>query len=230
MITYSELISVHPRKWKDAADDWAALAKYALNAASDVREQGGKPLADNWADEVGAAAAGDFVKLANQLESAYEGAVARPARLGPPPAPRPLPAPRRHPGRSQHSEKPAASTRTASTPPWQTPSAEGPSGPDLRTLRRATCHHLPVAIREQGRRGAVPLRRRRDCRGPGRWHQRHRGWAPTQKHGGAPAHWPVPRVSLSGCAHQGGRARGDQAIHRRLHRAVQGVGSRRAAA
>ncbi|MFG2826466.1 amidase domain-containing protein [Streptomyces sp. NPDC048434] len=72
MVTYSELISAHPRKWKDAADDWAALAKYALNAANDVREQGAKPLADHWADEVGSAAAGDFVKLANQLESAYD--------------------------------------------------------------------------------------------------------------------------------------------------------------
>ncbi|WP_274912387.1 amidase domain-containing protein [Streptomyces sp. WZ-12] len=72
MVTYAELISAHPQKWKDAADDWAALAKYALNAAHDVREQGAKPLADNWADEVGAAAAGDFVKLANQLESAYD--------------------------------------------------------------------------------------------------------------------------------------------------------------
>ncbi|MGW7485620.1 amidase domain-containing protein [Streptomyces sp. NPDC054786] len=72
MVTYSELISAHPRKWKEAADDWAALAKYALNAANDVREQGAKPLADHWADEVGSAAAGDFVKLANQLESAYD--------------------------------------------------------------------------------------------------------------------------------------------------------------
>ncbi|MFD8329656.1 amidase domain-containing protein [Streptomyces lydicus] len=72
MVSYSDLISAHPRRWKDAADDWAALAKYALNAANDVREQGAKPLADNWADEVGAAAAGDFVKLANQLESAYD--------------------------------------------------------------------------------------------------------------------------------------------------------------
>ncbi|MGW7245987.1 amidase domain-containing protein [Streptomyces decoyicus] len=72
MVTYSELISAHPRKWKEAADDWAALAKYALNAANDVREQGAKPLADNWADEVGASAAGDFIKLANQLESAYD--------------------------------------------------------------------------------------------------------------------------------------------------------------
>lgn len=72
MVTYSELISAHPRKWKEAADDWAALAKYALNAANEVREQGAKPLADNWADEVGASAAGDFVKLANQLESAYD--------------------------------------------------------------------------------------------------------------------------------------------------------------
>ncbi|MFE3882786.1 amidase domain-containing protein [Streptomyces lydicus] len=72
MVTYSELISAHPRKWKEAADDWAALAKYALNAANDVREQGAKPLADNWSDAVGASAAGDFVKLANQLESAYD--------------------------------------------------------------------------------------------------------------------------------------------------------------
>ncbi|MFE5735700.1 hypothetical protein [Streptomyces celluloflavus] len=72
MVTYAELISAHPQKWKDAAGDWAALAKYALNAANDVREQGAKPLAENWADEVGAAAAADFVKLANQLESAYD--------------------------------------------------------------------------------------------------------------------------------------------------------------
>jgi hypothetical protein len=72
VVTYSDLIISHPRKWKDAADDWAALAKYALNAANDLREQGAKPLADHWADEVGAAAAGDFVKLANQLESAYD--------------------------------------------------------------------------------------------------------------------------------------------------------------
>ncbi|MEU4849209.1 hypothetical protein [Streptomyces gilvosporeus] len=43
-----------------------------MNAANDVRERGAKPLADHWADEVGAAAAGDFVKLANQLESAYD--------------------------------------------------------------------------------------------------------------------------------------------------------------
>lgn len=41
---------------------------------------------------------------------------------------------------------------------------------------------------------------------------------------------PVPRTSLSGCAHQGGRVRGDHAFRRRLHRAVQGVGSHRATA
>ncbi|MFB6436799.1 amidase domain-containing protein [Streptomyces sp. NPDC056411] len=72
MVSYAELISAHPQKWKDAADEWAALAKFALNAANDVREQGAKPLADNWSDEVGTAAAGDFVKLADQLESAYD--------------------------------------------------------------------------------------------------------------------------------------------------------------
>ncbi|KAA6224042.1 hypothetical protein CP973_20935 [Streptomyces albofaciens JCM 4342] len=48
------------------------LAKHALRAAQDIRDNGTKPLAEHWSDEVGQKAAKDFEQLADQLESAYD--------------------------------------------------------------------------------------------------------------------------------------------------------------
>ncbi|WP_306323358.1 MULTISPECIES: amidase domain-containing protein [unclassified Streptomyces] len=72
MVSYEDVAGAHPNTWATAADEWHALAKHALDAAKDLREYGAKPLADNWTDEVGAAAAAEFAKLADQLESAYD--------------------------------------------------------------------------------------------------------------------------------------------------------------
>ncbi|MFJ9820612.1 amidase domain-containing protein [Streptomyces sp. NPDC101151] len=72
MVSYEGIQNALPKKWKTAGDEWHALAKYALEATKDLRDLGIKPLAENWTDEVGAAAAGKFEKLANQLESAYD--------------------------------------------------------------------------------------------------------------------------------------------------------------
>ncbi|MFJ9128800.1 amidase domain-containing protein [Streptomyces sp. NPDC102340] len=72
MVSYEGVNTAHPKTWATAADEWHALAKHALGAAKDLREYGAKPLADNWTDEVGATAAAEFEKLANQLESAYD--------------------------------------------------------------------------------------------------------------------------------------------------------------
>lgn len=72
MVSYEGVNNAHPAKWKAAADEWHALAKYALGAAKDLRDYGVKPLAENWTDEVGKAAAGKFEKLANQFEVAYD--------------------------------------------------------------------------------------------------------------------------------------------------------------
>ncbi|MER5438944.1 amidase domain-containing protein [Streptomyces sp. NPDC002790] len=72
MVAYEGVAGAHPKTWATAAGEWHALAKHALGAAKDLREYGAKPLADNWTDEVGATAAAEFEKLANQLESAYD--------------------------------------------------------------------------------------------------------------------------------------------------------------
>lgn len=70
MVDYAGVKDAQPRKWAAAAEEFQSLSDYALNAAKDLREYGTKPLAENWTDAVGAAAAADFEKLANQLESA----------------------------------------------------------------------------------------------------------------------------------------------------------------
>ncbi|MFF8868221.1 amidase domain-containing protein [Streptomyces sp. NPDC015139] len=72
MVSYEGVQNALPRKWKTAGEEWHSLAKYALGAAKDLRDLGVKPLAENWTDEVGAAAAGKFEKLANQFEAAYD--------------------------------------------------------------------------------------------------------------------------------------------------------------
>lgn len=72
MVSYEGINNARPTKWSAAADDWHDLAKYALSAAKDLREYGAKPLKDNWTDEVGATAAAEFERLANQLEAAYD--------------------------------------------------------------------------------------------------------------------------------------------------------------
>lgn len=72
MVAYEGVDSARPKTWSTAADEWHALAKHALSASQDLREYGAKPLADNWTDAVGAAAAAEFAKLADQLESAYD--------------------------------------------------------------------------------------------------------------------------------------------------------------
>jgi hypothetical protein len=72
MVSYEGVQDALPEKWKTAGEDWESLAKYALASAKDLRDLGVKPLADNWTDEVGKAAAGKFEKLANQLEAASD--------------------------------------------------------------------------------------------------------------------------------------------------------------
>ncbi|MFD7297891.1 amidase domain-containing protein [Streptomyces sp. NPDC059897] len=72
MVAYEGVENARPKAWAAAGDEWHALAKYALEAAKDLREYGHKPLADNWTDAVGATAAAEFEKLANQFESAYD--------------------------------------------------------------------------------------------------------------------------------------------------------------
>ncbi|MGY0491360.1 amidase domain-containing protein [Streptomyces sp. WG-D5] len=72
MVSYQGVSGAHPKTWAAAGDEWHATAKYALDAAKDLREHGAKPLADNWTDAVGAAAAAEFERLANQLEAAYD--------------------------------------------------------------------------------------------------------------------------------------------------------------
>lgn len=70
MVDYQGISEALPQKWSDASDEFQSLSDYCLNAAQDLREYGTKPLAENWTDAVGAAAAGEFEKLANQLEAA----------------------------------------------------------------------------------------------------------------------------------------------------------------
>ncbi|MFE1951400.1 MULTISPECIES: amidase domain-containing protein [Streptomyces] len=72
MVTYEGINNAHPEKWKTASDEFHSLAKYALQAAKDLRDYGVKPLAENWTDEVGKAAAGKFATLADQFEVAYD--------------------------------------------------------------------------------------------------------------------------------------------------------------
>lgn len=71
MVSYEGVSNAQPQRWAAAADEWHALAKYAQDAARDLREYGAKPLADNWTDQVGASAAAEFESLANQLEASY---------------------------------------------------------------------------------------------------------------------------------------------------------------
>ncbi|MEV5593613.1 amidase domain-containing protein [Streptomyces sp. NPDC052496] len=72
MVNYEAVINARPEKWHKAAEEWVTPAKHALHAAQDIRDNGSKPLADNWTDEVGQKAAKDLEKLAGQLESAYD--------------------------------------------------------------------------------------------------------------------------------------------------------------
>ncbi|MEV0093444.1 amidase domain-containing protein [Streptomyces sp. NPDC050738] len=72
MVSYQGINNARPTLWHTASEEWHDLAKYSLDAAKDLREYGAKPLADNWTDAVGADAAAQFEKLANQLESAYD--------------------------------------------------------------------------------------------------------------------------------------------------------------
>jgi putative amidase-like protein len=70
VVTYAGVDGAQPRKWADAAEEFQALSDYAIKATKDLREYGTKPLSEHWTDEVGAAAAADFQKLSDQLESA----------------------------------------------------------------------------------------------------------------------------------------------------------------
>ncbi|MFE5021783.1 amidase domain-containing protein [Streptomyces sp. NPDC056656] len=72
VVSYEGINNARPSKWKTASGEWHSLAGYALAAAKDLRDYGVKPLAENWTDEVGRAAAGKFEKLANQFEVAYD--------------------------------------------------------------------------------------------------------------------------------------------------------------
>ncbi|MCX3061773.1 hypothetical protein [Streptomyces beihaiensis] len=71
MVSYEDVNGALPKKWATASAEWHSPAKYALDSAKDLRDNGVKPLADNWRDEVGAAAAKKFAKLADELEVAY---------------------------------------------------------------------------------------------------------------------------------------------------------------
>ncbi|MFI5757968.1 amidase domain-containing protein [Streptomyces sp. NPDC051569] len=72
MVDYEGVVNARPSTWANAAEEFQFLADYTLNASKDLREYGTKPLAENWTDEVGAAAAAEFEKLSDQLEAAYD--------------------------------------------------------------------------------------------------------------------------------------------------------------
>jgi hypothetical protein len=72
VVDYAGVRDADAHKWAQASEEFQALSDYALSAAKDLRDYGTKPLKDNWTDAVGQAAAGDFEKLANELESARD--------------------------------------------------------------------------------------------------------------------------------------------------------------
>ncbi len=72
MVTYAGLRDARPEQWTDAADDYEALAKYAYQAARDVRDDHAAKVNEHWADATGQEAARRLYKLANELDSAYD--------------------------------------------------------------------------------------------------------------------------------------------------------------
>jgi hypothetical protein len=72
VVTYAGIREARPEQWKDAAEDFEAVAKYAYQAARDVRHDKAAKVDEHWADPTGQKAAGRLYKLADQLDSAYD--------------------------------------------------------------------------------------------------------------------------------------------------------------
>ncbi|WP_333768665.1 amidase domain-containing protein [Streptomyces sp. IBSBF 2435] len=72
MVTYAGVRDARPEQWKDAADDFVALARYVNQAAIDVRGDTAAKVDAHWADSTGKAAAARLYALADKLDSAYD--------------------------------------------------------------------------------------------------------------------------------------------------------------
>lgn len=72
MVSYAALRDARPEQWKDAADDFVALARYVNQAAINVRGDSAAKVDAHWADSTGKAAAGRLYALADKLDSAYD--------------------------------------------------------------------------------------------------------------------------------------------------------------
>ncbi|WP_431684100.1 amidase domain-containing protein [Kitasatospora sp. KL5] len=69
MVDFAALKNAHPSSWQAAAEDWLSLSKHALEAAQEIRDQGSRPLEDNWTDAVGQQAADELRYLADRFEA-----------------------------------------------------------------------------------------------------------------------------------------------------------------
>lgn len=72
MVTFAGIRDARPQNWKDAADDYEAVAKYANQAARDIRHQKAAKVDEHWADHTGRLATDRLRRLADQLDSAYD--------------------------------------------------------------------------------------------------------------------------------------------------------------
>lgn len=72
MVTYAGLRDARPEQWKEAADDFAALATYVNQASVDLRGDTGAKVDEHWADDTGKQASARLYALAGKLDSAYD--------------------------------------------------------------------------------------------------------------------------------------------------------------
>lgn len=72
MVTYAGIRNARPEQWKDAADDFVALARYVNQAAVDLRGDTAAKVDEHWADSTGKAAAARLYALSDKLDAAYD--------------------------------------------------------------------------------------------------------------------------------------------------------------
>ncbi|MQY11969.1 hypothetical protein SRB5_20970 [Streptomyces sp. RB5] len=72
MVTYAGLLNARPEQWTNAAEEYEVLAKYAYQAARDIRDDHAAKVDEHWADATGQLAAERLRTLADQLDSAYD--------------------------------------------------------------------------------------------------------------------------------------------------------------
>ncbi|NJP47075.1 amidase domain-containing protein [Actinacidiphila epipremni] len=72
VVTYAGLRDARPEQWKEAADDFAALATYVNQASVDLRGDTGAKVDEHWADDTGKQASARLYALAGKLDSAYD--------------------------------------------------------------------------------------------------------------------------------------------------------------